>query len=62
MGVSSTFVGFYTNNCMDPSVCTLKLSLVNPLILTTGEIAPYIEYQAHFNVPIPLQMATIETQ
>lgn len=60
-----TFDGFYWapgNKCTWSDICTLKLSLINPLLLTSGESAPYLEYQAHFNVQIPLQTAVIETQ
>ncbi|OIP54952.1 hypothetical protein AUK10_00255 [Candidatus Gracilibacteria bacterium CG2_30_37_12] len=61
-GINSTFGSFYTTKCVSPIVCTLKLSLINPLLLTTGEVVPYIEYQAIFDEPIPLQTAVIETQ
>lgn len=57
-----TFDSFYTAKCGITNACTLKLSLINPLVLTTNEIAPYLEYQATFNVPVPLQTATVEAQ
>lgn len=60
-GSTEKFSDFYTRLCISQK-CTLKLSVINPLLLTTGESAPYLEYQANFDVPIPLQMATIETQ
>ncbi len=63
-GSADNFESFYTANCsITPQKCTLKLSLVNPLLLTDNvTIAPYLEYQAHFNTPTPLQTAVIETQ
>lgn len=62
-GSTYTFQNFYNNNCQpDPKVCSLKLSLVNPLVLTTGESAPYLEYQARFDQAIPLQTAVIDSQ
>jgi hypothetical protein len=62
-GSSDTFNNFYTSNCTpSPNTCTLKLSLINPLTLSSGESAPYLEYQAHFDTPIPLQTAVIETE
>lgn len=61
-GSAYTFDSFYTTKCGTPNACTLKLSLINPLVLTTNEIAPYLEYQGTFNVPIPLQTATVEAQ
>lgn len=62
-GSSSSLGSFYASNCAPPNVCTLKLSLVNPLVLQDGiTVAPYLEYQAHFNVPVPLQTAVVETQ
>lgn len=61
---TSTFSTFYDSNCTpSPKKCTLKLSLVNPLLLSDNStVAPYIEYQAHFDQSIPLQTAIIETQ
>lgn len=59
---SSSLSSFYASNCGTPNACTLKLSLINPLILQDGTIAPYLEYQARFNVPVPLQTAVVETQ
>jgi len=51
------------SNCSIPNACTLKLSLINPLMLQDGvTIAPYLEYQANFNVAVPLQTAVIEAQ
>lgn len=63
-GSSTTFYGFYNNinYCKGTQKCTIKFSLINPLVLTSGEKAPYLEYQAHFNVPVPLQTAVIEAQ
>lgn len=62
-GSSDTFSNFYTNHCTGVQKCTLKLSLVNPLLLTDNTtVAPYLEYQAHMNQSIPLQTAVIETQ
>lgn len=62
-GSSQTFGSFYTAHCTVMDKCTLKLSVVNPLLLTDNTtLAPYIEYQAHFNAPVPLQTAVIETQ
>lgn len=61
-GSPDNFKIFYTNKCSGADKCTLKLSLINPLILTTGESAPYLEWNGYFNVPIPLQTAVIETQ
>lgn len=62
-GSARTFDNFYVNNCgVGKPKCTLKLSIINPLILTTGEAAPYLEYKAQFDKAIPLQTAVIETQ
>lgn len=62
-GSNFTFSNFYNANCgIGQPACTLKLSLINPLMLTNGESAPYLEYQAHFSTPIALQTAVIETQ
>jgi len=55
-----TFSNFYTTKCSTEQ-CTLKLSLINPLLLNGGENAPYLEYQAYFNVAVPLQTAVIQT-
>ncbi len=62
-GSASPFGTFYNTKCTSSITCTLKLSLVNPLILSvTGESVPYLEYLASFDKPISLQTATIETQ
>lgn len=62
-GSSSNLESFYASNCSASNACTLKLSLINPLMLQDGvTIAPYLEYQANFNVPVPLQTAVVETQ
>lgn len=64
-GTNVSFKDFYWppgNMCTGSNVCSLKLSLINPLLLTTGEKAPYLEYQAHLNEAIPLQTAVIETE
>lgn len=62
-GSSTDFSSFYTSNCTTTlPKCTLKLSLINPLILTTGETAPYLEYQAIFSTAVPLQTAVIQTE
>jgi hypothetical protein len=62
-GSSYSLWDFYAGKCVTPPIrCSLKLSIINPLILTTGQNAPYLEYQAVFGAPIPLQTAVIETQ
>lgn len=62
-GSGYTFKYFYDTNCAAPKKCTLKLSLVNRLLLNDGvTTTPYLEFQAHFSSPIPLQTAVIETQ
>lgn len=62
-GSNSTFSSFYWGNCWGANICTLKLSLINPLLLSDKKtVAPYLEYQARFNIPVPLQTAVIEAQ
>lgn len=61
-GTSLTFNAFY-GGMYCSAQCTLKLSVINPLTLqSTSETVPYLEYQANFNVPIPLQFATISAE
>ena len=59
---ANNFSAFYNAKCNSTEKCTLKLSLINPLILTSGEKAPYLEYQARFNATVPLQTAVVQTQ
>ena len=63
-GTASTFAAFYNTLGCSVNVCTLKFSLINPLTLSTPAniLAPYLEYQASFNIGIPLQYATVKTQ
>jgi hypothetical protein len=59
----NNFSAFYTTKCgTGQPPCTLKLSLINTLLLTSGEKAPYLEYQARFNATVPLQTAVVQTQ
>ena len=63
-GSPDNFSNFYTSKCTssDPK-CTLKLSLINPLLLDDNiTIAPYLEYQATFSTSVPLQTAVIQTE
>lgn len=50
-----TFSEFYWNNCRSSwSWCTLKMSVINDLVLTTWNQIPYLEYKINFgwyNVP-----------
>ncbi|MDP2103935.1 MAG: hypothetical protein Q8K26_03375 [Candidatus Gracilibacteria bacterium] len=61
-GTTMDFIPFYNSKCTTVQ-CTLKLSVINPLTLqVTGETVPYLEYQANFDVLVPLQFATINAE
>lgn len=58
-GSGKTFWGFYGENCMS-NPCSLKLGVINPLILSDGGYAPYLEYKiTGFATPVPQQYAVI---
>jgi len=56
-----TFANFYSQfNCNNTEKCTLKLSVINPLLLSNWQIAPYLEYKIDsINPKIPNQYSKI---
>ncbi|MCK9272380.1 hypothetical protein M0P65_02425 [Candidatus Gracilibacteria bacterium] len=62
-GSGGTFSQFYTQfGCSILNKCTLKLSVINPLLLSNGQIAPYLEYKIDFlGSTIPNQYSKIES-
>lgn len=61
-----TLSNFYSNslllnNCIS-SPCSLKLSIVNPLITKNWMNIPYLEYQIDFDTAIPEQYVDITTE
>jgi hypothetical protein len=58
-----TFSQFYTQfGCSILNKCTLKLSVINPLLLSNWQIAPYLEYKIDFLwSTIPNQYSKIES-
>ncbi|NDK19600.1 hypothetical protein GW819_02050 [Candidatus Gracilibacteria bacterium] len=69
-GSSDTFINFYINKCgyqtnTTNPICTLKFSLINPLLLNVNTtIVPYLEYRMEFDPvqSVPLQTAVVEGQ
>ncbi|MDD2566175.1 MAG: hypothetical protein PHZ26_02615 [Candidatus Gracilibacteria bacterium] len=58
---ATTGLGANGANCTSNS-CTLKLSIINPLIGTGGQAIPYLEYKIDFGfVKVPLQYAIIQS-
>lgn len=64
-----SFEDFYTAQCQVTNTsCTLKFSVVNPLVLTTspgyeaGTQVPYLEWRFVFNTPIPLRYAGLSSE
>ena len=56
-----TFWDFYLNNC-NSNPCTLRLWVVNNLVLTNGTQIPYLEYKIEFNTSVPLRYTRIESK
>lgn len=64
-----SFEDFYTAQCqITGASCTLKFSVVNPLVLTNslgyeaGTQIPYLEWRFIFNTPIALRYAGLSSQ
>lgn len=62
-GTSSTFASFYSSYCGTGQECTLKLSVINDLILDNSNRTPtpYIEYQITWANNIPLRYTRIRS-
>ena len=55
----STYLGLWWSRCA-PYNCTLKLSMIRPILTADGVSLPFLEYKITFNRPVPAQFMVLD--